>query len=282
MKNNLFRVFPVIVFSLSSIGIYSQPVFPDIENWKKTQPVTYTSDNLWEYINGAADYYLNYGFSKLVVTEYQRTEDEYIKLEVYEQKSLLDAFGIYAYERFPQAGFIDVGAEGYSDHSALNFYTGHWYIKIHSHQSDVEALKAINDMAFKFCELNRCSKEIPKEIQGLSTKNSLKHTEKYFPDNFLGYSFLNMVVSVDYITGELKQTLFISRGDQNQVLETLQKYLDFAKTGKTAQPEDIYEIDDFFNGKVFLKVSGNSLFGIVGNTDMNGAKQVFDELIGSI
>ena len=37
--------------------------FPDVEGWEKTSEVkTYTPDNLWEYINGAADQFIEYGF----------------------------------------------------------------------------------------------------------------------------------------------------------------------------------------------------------------------------
>ncbi len=37
---------------------------------QKTTPTLYTPENLWKYINGAAEHYLSYGFQRLATAEY--------------------------------------------------------------------------------------------------------------------------------------------------------------------------------------------------------------------
>ena len=253
-------------------NFYAQVDFPEIDGWKKADIKMYNSQSLWEYINGAADYYLNYGFDKLEVAEYQRTEEEYIKLEIYEHGTPLNAFGIYAFERPPETTYLKLGAEGYIEHSALNMYGKTWYVKIHSHQSDEGAIKAIKDLAAKVSEMLGEKVFAPDVFRVLPKDDRIKHTEKYFPSNFIGLSFFNQVVSAKYHEEDSEYTVFTFEAESpEKALETLQKYLDFAKTGKEAVLDKIFKVEDPFNGKVYIKANGTKLIGIL---DLNTKKMV--------
>ena len=48
-------------------------IFPEEQGWKlSTDFPVYTPDNLWDYINGAADGYLSFGFQDLTMAEYTK------------------------------------------------------------------------------------------------------------------------------------------------------------------------------------------------------------------
>jgi hypothetical protein len=251
-----------IVFCKKTLA---QNPFPEVSGWNGSGEIkTYNPGNLWECIDGAADYYLNYGFSKLEVKEYSKVNDVYIKVEIYDHQLPMNAFGIYAYERTPEAEFLEIGKEGYIVHSALNFYIGNFYVKIYSHHSDTSTINAIRLIAVKISE-NIKQKDTGTELLSfLPSDEKIKHSEKYFPTNFLGYSFFKNALSAEYTFSDKKHTVFIIHAENNQLtLEMLQKYLDFLKVAEKAEENKLYAMDDFFNGKVLVQQYNNYLIGTV-------------------
>jgi len=67
----------------------------------------YDRDNLWEYINGAAELFLTYGFSELIVLDVEKG-DSGLTLSVYDMGSSLGAFGIFEREK-PSSGDLLAG-----------------------------------------------------------------------------------------------------------------------------------------------------------------------------
>jgi hypothetical protein len=261
-------------------AILAQTTFPEIGGWTRaTEIKVYNSDNLWEYIDGAADYYLNYGFSNLEVREYYRTEEEYIKVEIYDQKNAINAFGIYAYERTPDAEFLEIGEEGYIVHSSLNFYTGNYYVKIFSHQSDTATISAIKLLAAKTLQSIATDKETIDELLLLPVEGKMLHSEKYFPTNFLGYGFFSNAISAGYLIDDKKFSVFVIHAASSQgALNMLQEYFDFSKVSEKASENTTFAIEDFFSGPLRLMVQKDYLFGIVELNDSELEQKILNEI----
>lgn len=275
-------IVPVLIFLYGgSTPLLCQSSFPVIDGWEKSDTlIKYDADFLWDYINGAADYYLSYNFLELEVCEYSRSEDEYIKAEVYNHQNPMNAFGIYAYERPPEGNFVELGAEAYRAHSALNFYCDKYYVKIHSHLSDEDALNAIEEIGKALAE-RHCSKNMKSTIlDDLPLKNRLPHSEKYFPANYLGYSFLNNALEASYISGEEKYKLFfIEQENSEKAQEMLDSYLQFAKSNSIVKNKSIYPIDDMFNDKVTILIQDNLLYGIYGTHNDSLAHKILQFIL---
>ncbi len=87
-------------------------VYPGLPGFKiKTDYPVFLPDNLWDFIDGAAEVYLSYGFKDLHVAEYKKRRDV-IKLEIYKHSSHTMAFGIYSSERSPSFKFTNLGCTG--------------------------------------------------------------------------------------------------------------------------------------------------------------------------
>ena len=74
------------------------PVSGFTPGWALEGPVkTYTPDDLFEYINGEAELYLQYGFKDLVSGFYLKDKDEKqgVSADIYRMASPLEAFGLY-------------------------------------------------------------------------------------------------------------------------------------------------------------------------------------------
>ncbi|MHB9098605.1 MAG: DUF6599 family protein, partial [Syntrophales bacterium] len=94
-------------------GIYS---FPEMAGWKQSGEIQiYSRENLYDYIDGAADLYLKYDFQELKVADYENDRKASVTIEVYRHKTPVHAFGIYSQERLGDANYLDIGAQGYGE-----------------------------------------------------------------------------------------------------------------------------------------------------------------------
>ena len=66
------------------------------------QEYRYGRDNLWEYINGAAEIFLTYRFRELIVADFEQG-DMALSVSVYDMSRPLDAFGVYESEKPAEA-----------------------------------------------------------------------------------------------------------------------------------------------------------------------------------
>jgi hypothetical protein len=95
---------------------------PQLSGFKKvTSYPVFKPANLWNFINGAANTYLAYGFIDLHVAEYKKGKNT-IKAEVYRHSDNTMAFGIYSAERSPSFRFMKLGTQGYIVDGAVNFF----------------------------------------------------------------------------------------------------------------------------------------------------------------
>ncbi len=270
----LLEYYYIVLFAGITINTNAQINFPDIEGWDKSDEIqTYTNENLWEYINGAATYYLKYHFEKLEIAEYAVSPEEYIYLEVYQHKSPIDAFGIYAFERPDNTTYINVGAEGYIEESTINFYGDLFYVKIIASKNTPKSLNAINDLASLISNQIIQSNEKPEILTLFPNQDKILHSEKYYPTNYLGHEFLHSAVETSYQSNQNIVRLFIIKGNnKNEVKEIANSYFNNTKTNKNPRKNTVYKLDDVFNGPVYILLNDNYLFGSVDITDKNIAK----------
>jgi hypothetical protein len=79
-----------------------------------SSPQFFEPQNLWEYINGQAEMYIDYGFQLVVTLEYKSMDGaRSMVIEIFQMKNPNHAFGIYAAERSTDDHLINMGAQGY-------------------------------------------------------------------------------------------------------------------------------------------------------------------------
>jgi len=99
MRYKICTLFLSLLLSLPALT--QEFTLPALEGFKKvTSYPVFVPENLWDFINGAADNYLSYAFQDLHVAEYKKGKNV-IKLEVYRHRDKVNTFGIYFSERHP-------------------------------------------------------------------------------------------------------------------------------------------------------------------------------------
>ena len=83
--------------------------FPDVAGWKPEGGAkTYDSESLWEYINGAAELFLAYGFQELRVRDLGSGE-LVMTVSIYDQGTSLNAYGVFDTESPDDATRFAIG-----------------------------------------------------------------------------------------------------------------------------------------------------------------------------
>jgi len=102
----------------------------------------YDPDTLFDFMNGAADLYLTYGFEELAVGQYTNAVGTALQVEVYRVTTDADAYGLFAYNSYGEP--TDVGVDGELDGGArLAFWQDRTFVQIVArNEVDNAALRA--------------------------------------------------------------------------------------------------------------------------------------------
>ncbi len=97
----------------------------------------FRGDELFLYIDGGADIYLEYGFREVALRDYRR-DDNVISVEVYSLDS--DAYGLYSFMRGDEAEELALGDGGALAQYYLVFWSGRHYVAVTA-QSEFEGCR---------------------------------------------------------------------------------------------------------------------------------------------
>jgi len=238
---------------------------PELKGFKKLSnyPV-FGPDKLWDFINGAADTYLAYGFADLHVAEYKKGKDV-IKLEIYKQSDHTMAFGIYSTERSSSYRFLNLGSQGYVADGAINFFKGNYYVKIRTYSKNVKTLNAEQSLAQKVASMLSGSLEMPAELSAFPQNGKKNNEETYINESVLGHKFLEKAFKAIYESGPDNFAIFIMDKNSNEdVKKTVDSYLTSTGTDASGVESARYMLKDGYNGTIFLAWKENRIVIISG------------------
>ncbi|GEM_PF-2020870 len=108
------------------------PASGELEGWNADgQATSYGAENLWEYINGAADRFLTYEFSNVIVQHYINEDGLELKIEIFQHSGPLMAFGIFSQYNGPLLEFTDIGNDAFEDSYSLQFWKGRYFVRVY-------------------------------------------------------------------------------------------------------------------------------------------------------
>ena len=90
----------------------------------------YRDHTLYDFLNGGAELYFDYGIVSVASAEYVSSGDKSIELSIYDMGDSAGAFGIYSNMRYARADFVDIGNEGILTGSSLDFWKGRYYCRL--------------------------------------------------------------------------------------------------------------------------------------------------------
>lgn len=250
MKKSFIGSLLLILFS--GFLIAQDINLPELEGFKKiTKYPVFVPDNLWDFIDGAADTYLALGFADLHVAEYKKGK-EVIKAEIYRHRDHTMAFGIYASERSPSYRFINLGSQGYIIDGVINFFKGNYYIKLRTYSEKTKTLQAEESLARRIEGMLAGEKELPALLSRFPDDGRKMNEETYISESVLGHQFLNKAFKAMYQSGNDSFSIYLMQsGSADETLKIATEYLAAAGI-EPDQLENRYVFADGYNGTIFL------------------------------
>ena len=243
--------------------------FPTLEGWTpKGEVELYTPDNLYEYIDGAADIFLAFDFQKLAALTYENNNKQTFTVDIYRHSNDINGFGIYSQEKPRQGSFLAIGTQGYYESGILNFLKGSYYVKMSGFDLGETDEKVLTAAAQKVAAALDGPVQFPAVVDCFPVNAKIPNSEAYTNRNFLGHSFLHSAFTAEYdANGQKFQVFIIQTAEPQGAADILNKYLTFVK-GKGIPVEEnnnYYRFQDPYyrsSGMMNMKIEKNVLWGL--------------------
>ena len=139
----LFCVKVVAVVLLLSVQAGAEVILPEdnsVAGWVKSERLLrFEKNNLFDYIDGGAELFLEFGFDKLLVQRYKSVGgkgDEEIAVEIYEMESPESALGIYLTKSGKETPIKAIKARNSGDRYQFSVVEGNCFIQINNFGGD--------------------------------------------------------------------------------------------------------------------------------------------------
>lgn len=252
----------------------SSGCFPGVSDYIiNTNTRSYTPFTLYDYINGAAEFYLSYDFRELYVAEYSNNNHSSFRVEIYLHETPLAAYGIYSQERPLKGNYLQIGAQGYIELPILNFITGNRYVKIYSYDTDNEdiVMAFASDIAAGLGGYT----PLPAVLACFPAAHKIENSERFVNRYFLGYDFLHSGFIADYFTGDNTFQLFIIQAsDSGDCHDMLSNYFQLCQMSDSVLIENHCIVIDPYHGKIELRWDSKYIWGTI-NLDDEDLRSVY-------
>jgi hypothetical protein len=251
----------------------NQDIAQDIAGFRKMgEAHRYTKGNLYEHVDGHAEYFISAGFQGLMVTEYvtagsEATQAE-IQAEVYDMGKSIQAFGVLVDESGENPPPASVGTMGYKTSGGVNFIKGRYYVKISAFSPKTPAIK----FAKGFADTLYAGRDSFQVFSKFPDIGKVVNT-KFAKEGYRGLDFLHNVIEREYSTGSGRIKVALMAGSENEMRSLLASFLDyFGKSGMRYEKieksgREVYKVMDKYEGNWFLLRSRDTVFGVFGTDD---------------
>lgn len=232
----------------------------------------YTKENLYEYVNGHAEYFISAGFTGMTVGEYAKegagSDKPDAVVDIYDMGKGIHAFGIFADEAGEDPDYIQAGSMGFKTAKIVGFIKGKYYVKINIFDDNVPLEKFAENIDR---EIGIASGTLPVFSQFPDLGEVV--TTRFVREAYRGLDFVHNVVEREYRIRGNRVYVSLVTGEEAEIRKLVKSFLDFfnqsgitysriEKNGQT-----IYKVNDPYEGTWFLVPFPETLFGVYGTVD---------------
>jgi hypothetical protein len=253
-KDNMSSFLPREIAEFSQIG----------------QVRSYARENLYEYVNGHAEYFISAGFIRLAVGEYSATGSEDnepdIVVDIYDMGKSIQAFGILSDESGGSMSELRKGLTGFKTPLGISFVKGQYYVKVSAFDENVSL-----DTFTKTLESTLEAESDPFPEFARLPDIGIVVSTRFIKEAYRGLDFLNNVIEREYRVDGGAVQIFVVTGEKKEIKNLMESFIDFfgesdihysvtKKKGK-----QIYKVKDPFEGDWVMISLPDALFGIYGS-----------------
>jgi len=217
-----------------SYGIVSQKLTKILPpGWKLMETIKhFTPENLYEHIDGRAEFFLAYGMVQMTLAAYTNPTETatFIDVCVYDMGYPSNAFGVFTAERPEVFHPMDVNRAGYRSGGNLFIWKGSYYVRMIA-SDDSSRLERINmELAKEITDSLYDSGESLWGLEVLPTIDRVPGSERYFRQDAMGLDFMVNTYMAQYRKNGVIVTVFLSKKHHSaSAREVLRQYVLYAE-----------------------------------------------------
>jgi hypothetical protein len=252
---------------------------------RSSETLVFKGESLYEYIDGGAEIYHTYGFVEVATANYAFDETEMV-VDIYRFNNPDNAYGLFASFRPDNPAFIQLGAEGFSSPTSIDFVKDIFVVRVIAFEESAEAEQVINALASEINNMLPGSDAHPAKFSLFPQDAIIEATDRIYAQSFLGHKFLTDVYSQDYRIDNDTLTLFLTEDEGGEKF-ILWFELGAADGSAEPGPDDllfddgkVFVLENSFCGKIVAGLSGENLLGMINYSDDN--KDFLNEWLNSM
>jgi hypothetical protein len=235
---SVLLVLPQAVLADQGMPINALPKDGDVEGWTRHRPQQhYAREDLYEYINGGAEIYHEYGFVQVVVQDYINDAGKSVSVEIYEMTSPPSAYGMYTFKTNSKGKWISVGNDAQLADYYMNFWKGPFVVTLTGFDETEETREGLLEIAKIVSSKIPGGGKKPRIVSMLPEEELVAQSYKYFT-GFLGlrnsHPFFNLDIlgfeegiKGDYFRG-FSFFLFVFKGEKESryIYQSIKRQID--------------------------------------------------------
>jgi hypothetical protein len=169
----------LVLFLISFLGISQTSVLPEklLSGWaREGPPLDFQGGNLFNYIDGGAEIFLEFGFNRLFVQSYKKGNSE-IVLELFQMESPESALGIYLMKCGTETPIEGVPARNSGDKTQFTIIKGTAFIHINNLDGSASVLPAMVELSRNLVEAIPQGRPV-NLLEGLPPEGRIPGTER--------------------------------------------------------------------------------------------------------
>jgi len=248
---------------------------------------TYGPDNLYEYINGQAPYYLQFGFRAVLVGEYGVEAGAMPELivDVYDMDERSNAYGLFMESFPPEEELAPLGNDGFFGYNVAAFWKGPYYVRVTSLTEEDRSytVHAVAELVAGRIEDGEHGLE---EFAAFPAEGLLPGTLSFSKVAAFGLHYMKDTFLGSYEGEEAVYRLFYSRlegeGEARDMLAAHRDYLESAGEEIVVEEgvrEELVWGEHQYIGAILMIRKGNLVVGSVRLGDREAAEAAVRELL---
>ncbi len=150
--------------------------------WKLTVKARrYDRENIFDYMDGAGEFYLAYDFTDLYVGEYKKGNSEPVNVEIYRMATSKDAFGVYSHDLDGKK--VEMGHDAIYAQGFLKGWKSNIFIRLVAMRETSDNKQFILSFARQLFERLNEAGEKPGLLKKLPSADLIPDSVSYFHKN---------------------------------------------------------------------------------------------------
>ncbi|GAK52627.1 hypothetical protein U14_03879 [Candidatus Moduliflexus flocculans] len=285
--NSVFCSLMLLVSSFSAaeeLTVYL-PTLDDLPGWKmEDAPQQAKGDELFSMVDGAAEVYFEYGFSRALVQYYANDQGQSLQIEIYEMTDPAAAYGIFSFHAGDESQPIAIGRDGIIGEYYLSFWQNAYFVMLSASDPAPELLDLLKQIAQKMAAKLPAKGERPALVMRLLAQHPAPLDVKYIKGKLGLFNLTSF--DADVTNGfdegaiadfdEFEIVLLHYRGEQ-ALAASFEQTRDMFETGATTryftkEAQSFSFIDK--EGTPIYGVAQQSLFCLISGKQPQGAADV--------